>query len=720
MTQPRISPIQHHGPFLGLNDTVSSRELPPAFSTVAHNVLLHEGRIRPRAPWRQIGATLPSGHRVLSIFHWHVRERDRQPLVFVKSSNHGSNLGAGKLWQIDTAGATGQDPTAQDLVQGMSPWPAQFLVVGKTLYVIDGGEKMARVTLDPIVGTRLGILPPTRATAQYDPNIDKSRMAGGNVAFGWDFPDDIDSSKWLGTSLNGVQATLVGNFSYAVTFRDPKNGRESNPVYSETAVFPNNQFVKIRMNEKSIGGSSNRAPADAGIGEFRVYRRNNSPQVSFYRLVADWRTTGKGTPFGDGDNFQPDPFNDSQTFFDNLADEDILVSNVNQGPFAPSRNGIPPAARCAAFYNDRMFYGPVDQPGKVFYSETGQPDHVDGGAFLDVTGDQSDDINGMLAVGSQLFIGKARGIHIHSGFIIAETNDSRAHGVLASELAKSSHLLFKTKSDIGPMTGFGNNFVLAGQPGSIHFGTDAGLFSFDGNSSRNLSAALIEKAWRDFIQRGSGFHTQARLTFAVDPHKRILYACNGRAGSVVGVPILAYHYTSGAWTTVSERDRPEELSDISCVATSLGDKPLDSEIPTFDLRPASLMVGFGNRKVEVSSESEDADIAATPWVYETGDLAVEPTLRKHFFLVKVMLKRTNRFWGDLPAVSVGYRLNGGTLISRKTLNLATDNPVRVVALQREAHDLRLVFQRSNQWIKGWSPDVGIEGFALSVELAGQT
>lgn len=701
MTQPRISPLQHHGPWLGLNDTVAPRELSPAFATVAHNVILAEGLIRPRAPWRALGGLVASGHRILSLFHWHTRERDRHPLVFAKTTNHGSNLSAGRLWQLQTA------DDASELFSRMSPWPAQFHVVGKTLYVIDGGQKMVRVTLDPIRATRIGILPPVRGTAEFfNHPFDPRFLPVGMVVFAWDHADLDYNRSFSAAAGSGIS----GSYSYAVTHYDSTTGRESNPVISESSIQVSNERPKILINQMSFESESeNQPPTDAGIDEIRVYRRNDGLGSSFFRLVA--QQIGFDSI---------DPFENQQTFLDSLADEDITVSNANTGPFAPSRNGIPPASRCAAFYNDRMFYGPLDDPGKVYYSELGQPDHVDGGAFLNVTGDESDDVNGLLAVGSQLHIGKSRSIHILSGTISAATNTTRAHGALDSELAKSSHQVFKSKADIGPMNGFGNNFILAGQPGMIIFGTDAGLFSFDGQSSRNLSVALISKTWKAFIQRGSGFHTQARLTFAVDPHKRILYVCNGRIGNVVGPPILAYHYATGAWTTVSEHQGPDEISSITCVATSLGDRPGEDELQTFDLREASLMVGFVNRKAEVSTESENDDIRATRWRYETGDLAVEPTIKKHFYKAKIMLKRASRFWGNSPAVSVGYRRNGTTFTSRKTLSMINSEPVRVVPLQRQAHDIRLVFQRSDQWDKGWSPDVGITGFALSAELAGET
>lgn len=682
MTQPRISPLQHHGPWLGLNDTVSPRELSPAFATVAHNVILHEGLIRPRAPWRALGGLVASGHRILSLFHWHERERDRHPLVFAKTTSHGSNLAAGRLWQLQTAGE------ADELFSRMSPWPAQFHVVGKTMYVIDGGEKMARVTLDGISTTRVGILPPQKGNF-----IDPPGRLEGQVIFGWETDQAI---------FQPFPGPLSGRFRYAVTYYDQTSGRESNPVISRGLVI-SNRAPQIFFNYQT------EAPSDSGIDRVRVYRKNIGLNQPFFRLI-DNPVPGIGI----------DPFAEFQIFVDVVGDADISVSNVNSGPFAPSRNGIPPASRCAAFYNDRMFYAPLDDPGKVYYSELGQPDHVDGGAFLNVTGDETDDVNGLLAVGSQLHIGKSRSIHILSGAISAATNLSRAQGALDSELAKSSHVLFKSKADIGPMNGFGNNFILAGQPGMIIFGTDAGLFSFDGQSSVNLSVALISKTWKAFIQRGTGFHTQARLTFAVDPHKRILYVCNGRIGNVVGPPILAYHYATGAWTTVSENQAPDQLSAITCVATSLGDRPGEDEVQSFDLREASLMVGFVNRKAEVSTESEDEDIRATRWLYETGDLAVEPTIKKHFYKAKIMLKRASRFWGNTPAVSVGYRRNGSTFTSRKTLSMINSEPVRVVPLQRQAHDIRLVFQRSDQWDKGWSPEVGITGFALSAELAGET
>ena len=53
--------LKYHGPFLGLNTAAAISQLGPAYARVARNVVLTEGRIRPRGPLGERPADVGGG-----------------------------------------------------------------------------------------------------------------------------------------------------------------------------------------------------------------------------------------------------------------------------------------------------------------------------------------------------------------------------------------------------------------------------------------------------------------------------------------------------------------------------------------------------------------------------------------------------------------------------------------------------------------------------------
>jgi hypothetical protein len=680
---------------LGLNTRLTPRQLPAAFATVAHNVLVSDGRIRPRAPWRSMlgegQGFADEGVTVLSLFQWRTPDGLR---TLVKTRRPGQ---PGALWAVHENG----DLVA--LAGNLSGWAAQFLIVGDTCYVIDGSQRMVKVKNDMSV-VSVGIGPPSKM------HENPALLPTGLVGFGWEYE---------AASFQPVAGVLNGTFSYAVTYRDSTTGVESNPVYS-LPVTCSGHAPQIFFNRSEL------PPALSGIDEVRIYRRNDTLSQPFYRYLG-WDSVG-------GVVQEVDPFGADQVFVDRRLDSEISASDVSIGPFAPSRNGLPPRSRCAAWYNDRMFYAAIDKPGRLYYSELGYADHVateesgevDAPAFVNMTGGQSDGINGLLAKAGQLYVGQERGVQVLSGVIVAPDNLTRAVGTADFELAESPHQTFSTRSDVGPMETFGNNLVSAA--GTLYFAAEAGLFAFDGDSSVNVSSQRIAPTWRDFVRRRLGVSSPAALiTFAHDAQDGILYVASFRPGPshyAESPPILAYHYATGAWTTLSEGVAPDVYSTVSCVASAIAEAETLQGDATALTRQCALLVGGMDGRVASSTDTDrdtvdGRDVPAAPFRWETGDLAVTPSVRKHFYAAKIHLHRTKAAFGSSPMVDLGYRLDGGNVQFRKTVSLVGAAPTRRVPIGRTGQDVRLVIRKSDAWERGWSPDAGIIGFELDVELVGQ-
>lgn len=682
--QPRISPIRHEGQFLGLNTTLTPRQLPPAFGTVCHNVLVSEGRIRPRLPWYRLVTDGIPGQQVVGMLN--VR-RGGVAWLLVKTAIPGTP-GSGMLWNVT-------DGQVTNLAANLSPWPVCWVFVGDTVYVIDGTTLMVKTRGGPADTVTIGIPAPVAGSEHASGGV------YGLVIFGWDHPDYPEYGLVAGGSYG---LGFSGTYSYAVTYRNRETGVESNPVYSGPVTLAE-QFPRIFFNFEYTPNNN------AGIDEVRIYRRNDTLGQPFYRLV-------------DQGNYDPiDPFSTTgDEFVDQTRDADITVSDTSIGPFAPSRNGLPPKSRCAAWYEDRMFYAAVDEPGKLYYSGKGYPEHVAGDAFVNVTGDESDDINGLLASSGQLFIGKAKSIHILSGPIIAPDNLTRALGTPDSSLPASTHQLFRAGTvDVGPQrASAGNGLVSAG--GRVLFANDGGLYAFDGQQAVNVSTERIGPTWRAFMRRGTGRPQDATLTFAHDPEDGVLYICNGTVGDILAPPVLAFHYRlaggAGGWTTLSDAADPFSPSLVTAVAGSLGDTA-PREITSDPDRETALFIGQDNGRVFLASDRESLEGFAPPFMWETGDLAVTPSLRKHFYSGKWHLHRTTEFHGDSPVVELGYRLDAGDVVIKKTTGLVGSRPIRQFAIGRTGDDIRLVIRKALAWQYGWSPDVGFTGFELAVELSGQ-
>jgi len=681
-------PFTFNGPFVGLATTHGPREIGPGFATKAHNVVVYDGVIRPRRPWQnmltaQQMQTLGS-HRIRSMFHWRRAGSQQHPYLLLKTDD-GISAFAGKLWNL-TGGQL------MELASGLAPGPANFVLAGDICYVVDGSERMYMTRGGPSTTTRVGIAAP------------RDWSQGGLIAF----------FGPIGGGAPGV--TLPSNASYAVTYYEPETGRESNPVYSNNYSIPAYASFRITYNAGGV------APADAeSFDKVRIYRRNNTLGQPFYRLVAELAFVHSV----------------NQTWDDVITEDAITLSNTTLGPFAPSRNGLPPRSYHAAWYKDRMFYAPADEPGLLYYSELGAPQHVAGDGYVSLVGDESDTITGLIEVTNTLFIGKAGAIWGLSGAITAPDNRTAALGLTAS-LPVSGHDLFKTRAGIGPMPGSGPGFILAGDPPRIFFATEAGFQSFDGDGVSNRAMGILP-TWDGFLRRGTGAHDDVAITYAMDPVQKIIYMCNARNSTVQwpGPAVLAFHYGTGGWTTQGLSPLVEPPSDaperVWCVATSLGDLAFDDAWP--QTIQSALAVGTEDGRVLMSVTDGAAETDVAAWAWHTGHMSLGTHVQKNFQVFYVLLCRplelledgtfNSRPWvGDTPMCKVYYSANGAmNLVGGwpKLLQLVGKGQRRSkvpYGIGRHADDLQVRFEVAPQWAKGYCRDAGITGFVLDYELSG--
>ncbi len=640
---------------MGLNTTHNPRQLSAGYAVEANNVLLSEGRIRPRAPFVPFCVhphageyVIPEGGYIAAMVALDQPYDPPSVLAQVVRESVSS------LWRFDPNG------TAVQLATGNyddKPW--SFVQVGKWHVVLTGGV-------------------PLKTNGEI----------GKTFTLGLPSPVEQTHVRWNLFTGGNINATV----RYAVTWCRTDDTTESNPVFSTNVEVAANQRVRFEISQ---------LPDQVhGINVLRVYRRNISLGQVAYRLVA--------TLF---------PLEVGAVCWDPFAEEEITLSSPDAGPFAPSRNGLPPHGTQGKWFKNRLFViakselSPV--ASRVYYSGLGEPGHFFSGDWLDVSGDGSDRTSGLIVHAGQLVIGKPRSIWVLSGGIQGPTNLTAALGAMPPV---SNHTLHRTKATIGPINTRGQGFVMAGDSPAVHFAADGGFFAFDGVTTAPLST-LIKPTWDAFLRRKTGRVRDAAIVYALDPANGILYMTNVQCGAGGDAPqVLAYHFRGGlfVWTTLDGAELPHRLGEqITSIASALGDR-----IEHGDTSYAPLLVAGSGGSLRICRSTHPTDAEIAPWSWKTGRLTAIEGKQAHIYAIEWFLAQSGATPGGSPLVRFGFLLGAEEQEYSQRLDAGerVQFDHRVGAM---ATDITLTARSDVAWTHGWKPELGILGFSIDAEVAGK-
>lgn len=715
--QPSQYGFNFAGPFLGLNTVQAPHMLAPGFATVAEDVLVTlGGAVRPREPFEIYGLqgqALPGW--VVGMVHLDegvlaAQQYVSPAITLLAKSTRGGTTDEVKLFRVrqDNRWEISWQFAASDRTTNLPP---TWVFANRWLYIIDGSEPLYKY--NGAVARTVGIEPPT--VNEQDPYL-------GNIIF-----VPVFSGSGIAT----------GTYQYAVTFYDSETGVESNPVYSDELELgaPSNSIIV------EYTGPANVLPGRgilSGAGAVRIYRKtvkridSNADTVTtpFYRLIHVF----------EGDELDANAQWQDDTGLDDDFDppiEDIALSDTVSGPFAPSRNGRPPAALMSVYYKRRMWYADRSHGSLVWYSELNQPDHVGATSSVVIGGDPDDKITGMVEMAGQLVILKESSIWIISGDLVTYTNDDVALGtVVFPQLPE----IYKSKSKTGCDNNLGGNgAIVCGHPPMLYYGRADGLYRFDGVDDRPVSD-LIGEEWAAMLAEAVGgwemLHQQFSITFANDVKNQVLFIClSGLTipSSTVNITpkrILCYHWGVnrgdgvGVWTTITRVENPSQW--FGAVTTALG-RP----IALLGGHQVSVPVPFiaaiqwqpdppaGLRYTNIAFLDPESSSPVPAWKWRTGDLPLAGGKKAHAYYLEYRHERYRGEVGAGPLVKVQYAVGAGDLVllGNPAGQDTNGSFLRRLHLGRTGRSMALEFSRGDETI--WDPWNGITGFAVDVELAEQ-
>lgn len=693
--QPR-NPPQFLGPWLGLNTTLDSSQLPDGYAPVARNVILSDARLRPRDGFVPV-ATVNRTPRAAVL---KVLPVTLDPETFDARPGFLAYLNDGQLLRLETSGFGGAQlirNLGEPIIRRVLPSPDPLPPPGVPPAAVRWG-------LDWILSTGDGLwlcnaeeafllaIPRPEQRQLNDPHPHGDLTAAPAVV-------GADPGE-------GINATV----EYRITRYDRNRGRESNAWSSGSLAAGPDSAVRFafRSDTQMVGEQ-----ALYRFTHWRIYRRNLSIANPFdgHRLIVE-------IPFRA-------PGSEQATYDDALAESEILLSTETDGPFAPTRNGLPPGqVHHMAAYQSRLFVAPAKPTGRLHYSEIGQPWAFAADATEEIIGDDDDWITGLAAAAEQLWIGKPGGAHRLSGRIITATNKTVAFGAVPEA---SQHVLHRTDAEVGPQTRYSNGLIRS-QGGTFLVTADA-LLAFDGLSTRPVSDA-IRPTWRAIMlgpaYGGTGANGPTNgleVHHAEDPERAILYLGNPLTGRM-----LAYHYGinaggSGAWTEIDLG----RLVDPA-VVTALTDEPFHhrprplpaGEGDVEQLQARRLVLGTGvvnDLEILVSDRFTDATTPIGDFDFRTGNRPLRRGRKVQVYRVKLF--STNPLaspGGDPPRVLVSVFIDGQLRAVRRVLISQETTAVIPVRAAGERFELRIY--RDPFWERGFDSGWGVLGYEFDVELIG--
>lgn len=741
--QPSQYAINFAGPFLGLNTVQAPHMLAPGFATVAENVLITRGGgVRPRDPWhvywRDYFAAKPWSIFV-GMLHIDTSKlagftgSGRSLRVLVKQTDPEA-LSNSLYWHraspLEGGAHYGQ---LAHPVGGSTPLAPTWVLANRRLYVIDGSAVLAQYDGEKMFS--VGILSPTVEQLSDDT-----------------YPDSpLEKMVYVARWTNETEGPEAGGYDYGFTVYDSVHGIESNMSSGWSFQHTGSTRVKVLIVPGNI-----QAIGEQNADHVRIYRRHTSDAVgdalgSPYRLIGEHKI----------DLADPE-------WDEDVPDADVTaagISDVATGPFGPTRNGLPPAARIAVWYKNRMWYADPDDGTRLWFSEFAFPEHVGSTSFILIGGDSDDIITGMVEMAGQIIILKKDSIWILSGDL--DTYDNRSVALALQpgvDFAESFPEVYKTKSKTGcHNSGGGNGAIVCGHPPLLYYSNANGLYRFDGVDDRLVSDLVMDE-WAGMMNvEGAVDETDHTISYAVDLANDVLYVCRGFPfqqatpfNMTFARHFLAYHWGVnrgdgvGVWTTIKGKEEPDPSNPeqipqgIACIATALGvpSELYESDGPAGEERVrgvSSLLVAPVARKERLSGEviwytgllyadSVPHDDAVIPlWLWRTGDLLLAGGKKAHLYYLEYRHERAKGGpagdpggLGAGPTVKVQYAVDDGSLELLSPSEAGQDTKglfMRRLRLGRTGRSLALEFSRGD--VTEWEPWNGLTGFAVDVELAEQ-
>lgn len=702
--QPSRYGINFAGPFLGLNTVQAPHMLGPGFATLAENTLItRAGGVRPRDPWRlywQDGLA-GVGAKLVGMLHLNVAT-----LAGWTGGAEGLRVLAkadGKLYQF---AAFGESQQFKDLTPSFPPaissLPPTWVFANRRLYVIDGSPRMVQYDGEDVF--KIGIEEPLATAAAWE--------------------------------VIGVSGPGAGYYRYAITYYNSVYGIESNgppvPTNPPGFLFDDSQTMQMTLDEASI-------PVGCMIDTVRIYRQH----------YADANGDALGLPFRLVGVRSADDF--GNPWVDYVANDDYTLSDPITGPFAPTRNGIPPAARIATWYKDRMWYADPDDGSLLWFSEFGFPEHVGSTSFIRIGGDSDDVIAGMVEMAGQVIILKKDSIWILSGDLDTYDNTRVALALGPGDFTESFPEVYKSKSKTGcHATAGGNGAIVCGHPPLLYYSNANGLYRFDGVDDRLVSDLIMDE-WATMLGAARGVsESDHSISYAVDLVNEVLYVCPSAMTTATAQGFLCYHWGVnrgdgvGVWTTATDVNEPLPSPPavglvrlgIGCIATCLGAPAGFASSQRVGHVSPLLVAGLyyytppdGSpphhytelRYAEFGESEEDIPV----WKWRTGDLMLAGGKKAHIYYWEY---NHERFAGELssPRVRPFYTLWGGTdpandgqqvLLGAFAGWETQGRFMRRLRIGRSARSITLEFTRGDA--TAWRPWNGLTGFAIDVELAEQ-
>lgn len=685
----RVSPLSVRGPWRGLVTSRSPRELLPTEAAVARNVLFREGAICPRPPFEEdsfFRQPAYAGAKVYAGVDWY-------GIVAEGEVAHD------KILHVNDR-LTGRQVAS---ISGVSARPGTFAVANGRLYYVDG---MRLYVLSQNAWQIAGIEPPTvrQTTTQTAPEAGSVVWEVFNVAGYEVLPGTIE---YLAALQSG------STYEFGFTFFDAYTQIESNATFS-TPRSIGSIPVGTRATLQIAFGT---VPPGHGVTHVRIYRRRTNASESAFVLLAQASLAQHELfrvldyPIGYDDFGNPSP----------------------AGPFAPQKNGVLRNASVMMFYKQRMLFNDLRNPTVLRYSADQFPAHVDPSDYLTLDG--TDQVTGMAELSGQAVIVKERGPWILSGPIIAPTNESIA---LGAGVVPSPHELYRTKERVGcANTLGGNGAVVCGRPPAVYYNAIDGLYRFDGQNAVPASGSQdnhIRPTWRLFLGRTETYGARQSLSYFVDEKRGVLYLLSQVDDD--RVPILAFHYDFGSWTTIDFgtynvldgtssllNEQPTSLlqflgSTQAATLPSGEERQINLAVATAVYRPGQSRLA----RVLVMTEG-DASQPLPPFRYETGRMNLIDGVGKHFYGFKTFLGTiadayVRRFRSGFRTFPRSQNVFAGSRDEYKSLDPVAA-PSAYQKVSESGSDITLFWADDPAVEAKWSAAIRITGFEIDAEIVGQ-
>ena len=292
----------------------------------------------------------------------------------------------------------------------------------------------------------------------------------------------------------------AGNYIGVVTFYNSATGAESNPS-------PVSNTLALSAS-KEIDWSSIPVSTNPQVDSRRIYRTLVDQQGEYYEVT---------------------------TISDNVTTtltEDVL--QVDMGDPVSFDNGLPPdICKVAEVFTERLW---ISDGVDLFFSEFGLPENFSEFSVIQVSPDDGHSINGLLAYGNVLLVGKTNAVH----YIIGADESDFELKMLDDTAGVVSHESMRTAKGLAFWFG-GNNF-----------------YEFNGNSVEPIGDDKV----RDLISTIDPDY-YSKVVGAIDTTNRWYIAAIPANGSSTITHHLVYDYKQKIWSTFTwTNSAPHTLEDF--------------------------------------------------------------------------------------------------------------------------------------------------------------